>query len=87
LSIGADRRQYQTGSRLVQWYKTEYCLHDRIDDFEQYFDDIAALTKQDVVDAAQRIAEEGRFALSLVGDIDEKFADKLYQILRPIWSH
>lgn len=79
-------RSNQTAADLLDWYSGPYSQEHRILQFDQFLNDIETITKEEVVAAARYMAAENRWGLSLVGNIDKSQAQKLYDILKPIWS-
>lgn len=80
-------RSNQTASDLLDWYSGPYSHEHKILNFEQFVTDVGSVTKDEVVAIAEVMVSQKRWALSLVGNIDKSQAQKLYDILNPIWSN
>jgi predicted Zn-dependent peptidase len=80
-------RSNQTPLDLLNWYSGPYSQENVILRFEQFLDDLGSVTKEEVISVARTFVEQQHWGLSLVGNIDKSQAQKLYDILKPIWSN
>lgn len=85
LVTGRMLRGYQTPQDLLSWYAGFYNYEERIQDFDDYITELKAITVEQVVKAAELIANKSRPGVSLLGDITKSQAKSLYDILQPIW--
>lgn len=77
---------HQTPASLLDWYYPHYVFEGAIRSPEEYVDQFEKVTPTEVTEALNRVIEEKRVGLSLVGDVDVKLAEELYGILEPIWE-
>lgn len=65
---------------------SDYDYWGQIDPFEEYVEGFKQVTPAQISEAVQTICTQGRWGLSLVGDITEDKAQELHQIIKPIWQ-
>lgn len=86
LIIGSTLRSHQTVSDMLSWYISPYDEEELVINYDQYLEELRAVTPAQVKQVAAKFGASRLHATSYVGDLTTERARELTDIFSPIWQ-
>jgi predicted Zn-dependent peptidase len=84
-ALGRFQRSAQTVSGVAGGYSWRYFFDEVIDDYYQVPRRIKAVTKTEIVEAAQALFKDQIWGLGILSNCEKSFASELYKQITPLW--
>ncbi len=86
-SLGRFQRSAQTVGGTLSGYSGRYFFDEVVDDYYQVPKHIKAVTKEGIVEIAKAMFTDNIWALGVLSNCDETFAEDLRKRIAPLWEN